>query len=100
DLAFTFYWGTTLLDLLVRFATRGPAYGYANAWPALVDSRLGRYRIEAGAIAQAVALVGAAGITAPCPEPVQRPVQNGSHTGRGHVLPRLPVVLHPGSDWA
>jgi heptosyltransferase-3 len=100
DLAFTFYWGTTLLDLLVRLATRGPAYGYSNAWSALVDGGLGHYRIEAGAIAQAVALVGAAGITATCPEPVQRPKQNGSPAGAGHVLPRLPIVLHAGSDWA
>jgi ADP-heptose:LPS heptosyltransferase len=100
DMAFTFYWGTSLLNLLVRLSTHGPAYGYANAWPALVDGGLGRYNPEAGAIEQAVALVGAAGIMATCPEPVLRPRQNGSPTGPGRVLPRLPIVLHPGSDWA
>jgi len=100
DIAFTFYWGTSLLDLLVRLATRGPAYGYANAWPSLVDGGLGRYRIEAGAINQAVALVGVAGIRATCPEPVRRPPQSEPAAGPGRVLPRNPIVLHPGSDWA
>jgi len=100
DLAFTFYWGTSLLDLLVRIATRGPAYGYANAWAALVDGGLGRYRIEAGAIVQAVRLVGAAGITATCPEPLRRPPQSRLAAEPGYLVPALPIVLHPGSDWA
>jgi ADP-heptose:LPS heptosyltransferase len=100
DAAFTFYWGTSLLNLLVSLATRGPAYGYANAWPAIVDGGLGRYRADADAIEQAVALVGAAGISAACPEPVRRRPQSESHARPDRVLPALPIVLHPGSDWA
>ena len=100
DMAFTFYWGTGLLDLLVRLVTRGPAYGYANAWPALVDGELGRYRSEADAIEQAVALVGADGIRASLPKPVRRRPEIRPTAGTDLGLPALPIVLHPGSDWA
>jgi ADP-heptose:LPS heptosyltransferase len=100
DMAFTFYWGTGLLDLLVRLATRGRAFGYANSWPGLVDGGLGPYRVEAGAIEQAVALLAAADITATVPEPARRQPDSRPVIGTGPRIPALPIVLHPGSDWA
>jgi ADP-heptose:LPS heptosyltransferase len=106
DLAITFYWGTTWLNLLTRLASRGPNLGYANAWPQLLDSCLGRYRPEGDALSQAVRLMAAAGIDAAPAAPLPRP--DRGETGAGWTLlgrhglaasSRL-AILHPGSDWA
>lgn len=105
DVAITFYWGTTLLNLLVRAVTRGPSFGYANALPRLVDARLGRYRPAGDPLEQAVRLMNAAGVRAAPALPTPRTADGGERLegvleqqGLGEATNI--AVLHTGSDWA
>jgi ADP-heptose:LPS heptosyltransferase len=106
DLAVTFYWGTTLLNVLARWATPGLSLGYANAWPGLLDSRLGRYRPEGDPLEQAARLLAAAGLEAAPEVPSVRLEDRDAHQVTAELdrhgvagSTRL-AVLHLGSDWA
>lgn len=106
DLSVTFYWGTTLVNLLARVATRGRCLGYANAWPRLLDCDLGRYRPEGAALPQAARLLATMGLEAEPAVPAAR-AEEGDDRQAGALLEshglglgRRMAVLHTGSDWA
>lgn len=105
DRAITFYWGTTLLNVLVRAVTRGPSFGYANALPRLLDARLGRYRPAGDPLEQAVRLMEAAGVEAAPALPIPRTTDRGERLEtvleeHGLAAGAKIAVLHAGSDWA
>jgi len=106
DLSVTFYWGTTLLNLLVRVATRGQCLGYANGWPRLLDCDLGRYRPEAAALPQAARLLATMGLEAEPAVPAARGEEGDDRQASALLEPhrlglgRPMAVLHTGSDWA
>ena len=106
DLAVTFYWGTTLLNLLARWATRGLSLGFANAWPRLLDSRLGRYPKGGNALEQATRLLAAVGLEAKPATPAPRIAEVDARRAvelleqNGLAESSRLAVLHPGSDWA
>lgn len=106
DLTVTFYWGTTLLNVIARLLTRGPSLGYANAWPWLLDSRLGRYKPEGDPLEQAARLLAAAGLQATPALPAPRVEQGAAQETAGlldlHGLKNSSelAVVHTGSDWA
>ena len=106
DLTVTFYWGTTLLNLLARVATRGRSLGYANNWPWLLDCDLGRYRPDGPVLPQAARLLATMGLEAEPAVPAAR-VEEGDDPHAGALLDshgldagRRIAVLHIGSDWA
>ncbi len=106
DLAVTFYWGTTLLNVLARVVTRGTSLGYANAWRWLLDSRLGRYRPDGHPLEQAIRLLAEVGVEASPALPAPRPDDAGGLQAEAllemHGLGSSVnlAVLHTGSDWA
>lgn len=106
DLAITFYWGTSLLNLLTRFVTHGPSLGFANAWPRLLDTRLGRYPQGGDSLEQAARLLAAAGLQARPAAPAPRVEEADAHrtvellSDYGLETSTPLAVLHTGSDWA
>jgi ADP-heptose:LPS heptosyltransferase len=106
DLTITFYWGTTLLNMLARWATRGRSLGYENGWRGLLDSRLGRYRPDGEPLEQAMRLLAEVGLEASPVVPAPRVDEGGLRRAEA-LLERHGLagssqlaVLHTGSDWA
>ncbi|HSS59977.1 MAG TPA: glycosyltransferase family 9 protein [Candidatus Limnocylindrales bacterium] len=100
DLAITFLWGTTALNVLARWAARR-SFGYANKWPSLHASDLGPYEASGEPIELAIELLAAAGVSATpdipylrLPEPPHGSTAVGASRGSNRV------VVHVGSDWA
>ena len=106
DLSVTFYWGTTLLNLLARLATRGRSLGYANSWPGLLDCDLGRYMPDGGVLPQAARVLATMGLEAePAVPPARKDDGDDRHASallepHGLGAGRPMAVLHVGSDWA
>lgn len=105
DLAITFYWGTTVLNLVARWASRGSSIGYQNRFGRLVDVELGRYVQSGDPVQQAVRLLAASGIEArPAvarPRAAPEPGPSATATKIPDLIPGGPfAVVHVGSDWA
>lgn len=105
DLVITFGGGTTLLNVLGRVVGRR-SIGYANAFPRLLSSDLGRYASYGDIDQQHVALLRACGIRVGTSEVPLIYGRDDEHAVElllsEHRLAtsRALVVLHPGSDWA
>lgn len=108
DLVITLGWGTTLLNVLGRVLGRHRV-GYANAFPWLLTSKLGRYDFssQASMISQQCELLAAAGVSRfSSPPPVIHTAIESAVVEcllqEARKLADSPslVVLHPGSDWA
>ncbi len=106
DLSVTFYWGTTLLNLLVRVATRGRSLGYANSWRGLLDCDLDRYMPDGAVLPQVARLLATMGLEAePAVPPARKDDGDDRHASallepHGLGAGRPMAVLHIGSDWA
>lgn len=100
DMAITFLWGTTVLNLLARWAAR-TSFGYANGVRWTQSSRLGRYKPSGEPIGLAISLLAAAGVSASPDIPYLRLHQSGPESVPP-IAPGRPnyVVVHVGSDWA
>lgn len=100
DLAITFLWGTTAINLLTGWVSRRN-FGYANKLQWLLTPKLGSYPPNGEPIQLAINLLAAADISAN-PEvpyiPFHRAggVQVEPHLARASHM----VVIHTGSDWA
>lgn len=107
DVVITFWWGSTLLHLLGRWAGRGPRIGYARRLPGVLTSHLGAYDFRGDEVEQNARLIREAGIAvapAATPEPL---LPEPDATMARALLERhgladnlALVILHPGSDWA
>ncbi len=100
DMALTFLWGTTALNLLARWAAKR-SFGYSSTFPWLLTTSLGRYSPDGEPIQAAIHLLAAADVKAD-PEvpyiPFRREVAASAHS---HLdLATNMVVVHTGSDWA
>lgn len=99
DMAVTFLWGTTALNVLARWASKR-SFGYANRWPQLHTSKLGWYHSDGEPIELAIKLLAAAGISATPDVPYLRPAEGGSPAAAALRSRSRRVVVHVGSDWA
>ena len=99
DLAVTFLWGTTAINLLARWAAHR-SFGYANKMPWLLDSALDSYPPSGEPIQLAINLLAVAGVSADAEVPYI-PFNRDTQPSQPHPSPAGNlVVLHTGSDWA
>lgn len=103
DLAVTFYWGSTLLNLLTWFAAPARSVAHSNHLGWIVRGGLGRYAPDGDPVEQAAAVMAVLGIAA---TPMVAAPLHSLSDAPGHprdskgIGGRRYAVVHVGSDWA